>query len=230
MWNLEDGNLAFRSAGHKGFVVGLDVCWRKRQIASGSLDKTIKLWDANDGSLRHTLVGNAPGPGPGVESVAYTPNGDLLLSLSSDATLSVWDVDAATLISTIPTTHSSVARGLAVTPDGSRFVTGSNDGTLKVWGIEPLGLLATLEGHKDWVNSVAVSGDGKLVMSVSSDGTLRKWDLNTFTSTSPVEVHGCPVFALAASQDGSQFVTAGWDDGTVKVWKTWRGEMQASGP
>ena len=57
-------------------------------IASGSWDKTIKLWDAASGRELRTLQGHTDG----VDSVAFSPDGRTIASGSSDKTIKLWDV------------------------------------------------------------------------------------------------------------------------------------------
>jgi WD40 repeat protein len=59
-----------------------------KTLASGSGDKTIKLWDVKTGKERATLQGHTHG----VMSVAYSPDGKTLASGSYDKTIKLWDV------------------------------------------------------------------------------------------------------------------------------------------
>jgi WD40 repeat protein len=59
-----------------------------RLLASGSDDKTIKLWDVATGSLVRTLEGHTRD----VSSVAFSPDGRLLASGSWDKTIKLWDI------------------------------------------------------------------------------------------------------------------------------------------
>jgi formylglycine-generating enzyme required for sulfatase activity len=61
-----------------------------RQIASGSSDKTIKIWDATSGKETLTLKGHTSG----VHSVAFSPDGRSIASGSSDDTIKIWDVSS----------------------------------------------------------------------------------------------------------------------------------------
>jgi WD40 repeat protein len=59
-----------------------------RLLASGSDDKTIKLWEVASGSLVRTLSGHTND----VRSVAFSPDGRLLASGSDDKTIKLWDI------------------------------------------------------------------------------------------------------------------------------------------
>ena len=62
-----------------------------KTLASGSGDKTIKLWDVATGTEIRTLTGHTGG----VNSVAFSPDGKILASGSADGTILLWDVEAA---------------------------------------------------------------------------------------------------------------------------------------
>ena len=57
-------------------------------LASGSLDKTVKLWDVASGRVLNTLSGHTDI----VEAVAFSPDGKLLASGSADKTIVLWDI------------------------------------------------------------------------------------------------------------------------------------------
>jgi WD40 repeat protein len=56
-------------------------------IASGSNDKTVKLWDAASGRLIRTFEGHEDWG----YSVAYSPDGRFIASGSKDATVKIWE-------------------------------------------------------------------------------------------------------------------------------------------
>ena len=63
-------------------------------LASGSQDKTIRLWNVATGELIATLTGHT---GP-VKSVAFSPDGVVLASGSKDSTVRLWDLTSPMLL------------------------------------------------------------------------------------------------------------------------------------
>jgi WD40 repeat protein len=57
-------------------------------LASGSSDKTIRLWRVRDGLLLNELKGHTYS----VDSLAFSPDGTVLASGSSDGTIGLWQV------------------------------------------------------------------------------------------------------------------------------------------
>jgi len=128
-------------------------------LASGSWDKTVRLWDAASGQLVRTLEGHTDG----VRSVAFSPDGRLLASGSLDNTIRLWDVASGRLVRTLKG-HTSDVESVAFSPDGRLLASGSPDKTVRLWDVASGQLLRTLV-HTDWVQSVAFSPDGRLLAS-----------------------------------------------------------------
>ncbi|MDB9444228.1 hypothetical protein PN497_23160 [Sphaerospermopsis kisseleviana CS-549] len=181
-------------------------------LASGSYDKTIKLWDVKTGNLLQTLTGHSLR----VDSVAYSPDGQTLVSGSDDKTIKLWNVRTGTLLQTI--TDSNRVRSVAYSPDGQTLASGSGDKTIKLWNVKTGRLLQTLTGHYDSVNSVAYSPDGQTLASGSFDETIKLWDVKTGNLLQTLTGHSNPVVSVAYSPDG-QTLASGSKDGTIKIWR-----------
>ena len=112
---------------HSGAVAAATLSWDCRLLASGSDDRTVKVWDLADDACTATLVGHSAAVG----AVAFFPDGTRIVSGSDDRTIKLWDVASGACLRTLA--DSSGTSALAVFPSGSRFVSGSRDGSVKVW-------------------------------------------------------------------------------------------------
>ena len=158
-----------------------------------------------------------------VYSVASSPDGQRVLSSSSDDTIKLWDVATGRLLRTFVGHLSSVSAAV-FSSDGERIISGSADRTLKLWHTATGHLVRNFEGHISAVAAVAFSPDGALVVSGSYDKTLKLWDSKSGKEIRTLNGHTGPVTAAAFSPDGSRILSGSLDK-TLKLWDTPTGRL-----
>ena len=167
-----------------------------------------------------------------VKSIAFNPDGSLMVAGGQDSALTVWDMsDPAnpTLARTI-TAHAYPVSSLAFSPDGQWLASADRGGGLLLW--EAARLLsdeeptAVLPGHDLWINSLDFSPDGQWLASGSDDSLLKIWDLRDVAATSyelptVLDKHGgnVNVNALKFSPDGTILASADFN-GRIFLWNT----------
>jgi WD40 repeat protein len=103
-------------------------------IISGSLDRTIRIWDAETGAaVGEPLEGHVNY----VRSVVYCPNGIHIISASADKSIRIWDSITGATIGKPLMAHADIVRSIACSPDGQHIVSGSWDTTIHVWDLYP---------------------------------------------------------------------------------------------
>ena len=190
------------------------------RVASGSEDRTARVWDVQTGECQYTLEGHLDA----VRSVVFSPDGSRVASGSEDQTARVWDVQTGECQYTLEG-HLDAVRSVVFSPDGSRVASGSEDQTVRVWDVQTGKYQYTLEGHSDTVRSVIFSPDGSRVASGSWDQTVRVWDVQTGKYQHTLEGHTHAVCSVVFSPDGSR-VASGSTDQTVRVWDVQTGKCQ----
>ena len=162
--------------------------------------------------LARTLAGHTSA----IAGVAFSPDGRLLATASSDGTARVWDPATGEYLRTL-TGHASRVLGVAFSPDGRLLAAASDDATARVWDPATGDCLRTLTGHTGAVYGVAFSPDGRLLATASDDGTARVWDPATGDCLRTLTGHTDSPIGVAFSPDGRLLATASHDR-TARVW------------
>jgi WD40 repeat protein len=185
------------------------------RLASGSWDKTVKLWDAKTGAVVQTLTGHTDF----VTSVAFSPDGTRLASGSHDNTVKLWDATTGAVIQTL-TGHTGEVTSVAFSPDGARLASGSNDKKVKLWDAKTGAVVQALTGHTGGVARVAFSPDGARLASKDQKQRVKVWDVATGKETSDPSVAKWfdDTNAQSRSPDGKWFGIP-HDDGTILLIK-----------
>jgi hypothetical protein len=198
--------------GHSSFVNSLAISPNGKTLASGSWDKTIKIWNLETGELIGTLTGHSDR----VNSVAISGDGKMLVSGSSDETIKFWNLDSGELLCTFPG-HSMEVNSVAISPNGLVIAScGGADNTIKLWNLRTGELLRTLRGHLDNVNAVVFSPDGKILASGSSDATSKVWNAESGKLLRTLSGLNVGVNSVAIGPDG-QILASVSNDYTIKL-------------
>ena len=198
--------------GHQNWVCSVAFSPDGSQLASGSADCTVRLWDVRSGDCLKVLEGHQNW----VMSVAFSPDGSQLASGSADRTVRLWDVHSGEC-QRVLAGHEHGVWSVAFATTGDCLASGSADRTVRLWDARSGNCLKTLAEHQHGVWAVAFSPDGSQLASGSADQTVRLWDVPSGTCSGTLAGHSNWIWAVAFSPDGSQ-IASGSADQTVRLW------------
>lgn len=189
-------------------------------LASGSDDKTIRLWDSADGKLLETFTGHQDR----VTDISFSPNGKLLASAADleDSTIKLWELATGKPIDTL-TGHQAGIASVAFSPNGQRLASGGYDNTVKLWRLdgESWQLIHTLQTKSDdpglAIADLSFSPDGKILASASWDNTIKLWQVRSGRLLKILTGNKGGVTSIAFNPDGKTLVSSSADR-TIRFW------------
>ena len=170
------GSVFYTYRGHSNRVTSVAWSPKGKYIASGSLDQTVQVWDANPGDHFHPFIYR--GHTAGVQAVDWSPEGNRVVSGSIDKTVQAWDAITGEPVA-IYYGHTDIVNAVAWSPDGKYIASGSADGTVRMWEVATGKQKYVYRGHLASVNSLVWSPDSQRIASGSSDKTVQVWDAAT---------------------------------------------------
>ena len=193
------------------------------KIYTSSHDKTVKVWNSQDGTLASTLSAHA-----------HWVNH---LALSTDFVLRTGYFDHRS--DDIPTsTENKIAKAAERFEKAAKIdnqiieylCTASDDFTMYLWTpctrTKPL---ARLQGHQKQVNHVTFSPDGIYIASSGWDNHVKLWNGRNGQFIATLRGHVAPVYMACFSAD-SRLLVSGSKDTTLKVWDVRTGKLKEDLP
>jgi serine/threonine protein kinase len=176
------------------------------ELASVSLDHSIKIWDAEYNCRLH-LKNHAD------TVLALQIIGNYLASAGRDKNICIWNLSNGSLIKTIPAAHKSYINALQAIDN--RLISASGDKTIKIWNMDTFKCSKTLD-HTDAVYCLKLLTNHQLASS-GADKIIKIWDLNTTKCLQTLAGHTDTVRCLQLLPN-NDLVSGAWD-GSIKIWR-----------
>jgi WD40 repeat protein len=214
-----------------------------KRLAGAGHHGMVRIWDVATGKeVKQPEVGHDGT----VTSVAFSADGQWLLTVGDDHVVLLWDrakntvkqrfTNPAAAAAPAPqpgVIPPSLAPALALSSDGKRLAIGWPDGNVQVLETETAKEVRKFKAHENPILAMLLTTDGRSVITSSSDGKVIGWSIATGKQfhhfagpvgeapANPEEVFG-PTQAIARSADGRLFATVGMTpDGTHSLLRIW---------
>jgi WD40 repeat protein/predicted Ser/Thr protein kinase len=222
LWKLDANDETVELVGHMSNVYVCRFSLDGALLATGCVDKSVRVWDARTGALVNTLWGHREG----VVLAAFDPrgsdaNGYALATSGGDSTVRVWDDVSQPKGRLVG--HSYALRDARMNAMGTRISSAALDGTARVWDASTQRELLRLDhagdmaGTTPGVYTSAFSPDDAMLLTTGQDGFARVWDANDGMLLSTLRGHTAAIMRGEFLPDGFRVVTAGYD-GWVRMW------------
>ena len=178
--------------------------------ASGSADKTVRIWNLADGKEVRSIAAHASS----VYAVAFSPDGKQIASGGMDKIVKIWNVADGAEVKKLEG-HEEGIFCIAFVDEGKALLTGSSDRSIRKWHIGDGKAVHTFLGHQGWVIGLAPFAPKNRIFSGDYAGNLLVWEpekgQSLFAQKLPPVLHG-----LALSKDGA-WVAVAKEDGTAEL-------------
>ncbi|CAD8169269.1 unnamed protein product [Paramecium pentaurelia] len=192
--------------GHSDQVVTVCFSPNGTTLASGSEDKSIRLWDVKTGQQKFKLDGHSHA----VLSLCFSPDETTLASGSEDKSIRLWDVKTGQLKFKLDG-HTHAVLSLCFSPDETTLASGSEDKSIRLWDVETGQQKFKLDGHNDSVQSVCFSSDGTKLASGSLDKSIRIWNVELGQVKAKLNGHKDSVLSVCFSPDDTALASGSCD-------------------
>lgn len=189
--------------GHKEAVAAAAYSPEGKTIATGSFDKTIKLWDSASLKETRTLEGHAGM----VLTLTFLKQGTGLISGGDDNTVKFWDFGPGQEPRALGP-NPVVGKALATSPDGKLIAQAGEDGVIRLYDVATGKVARECKGHSGPVNTVIFSADGSKIYSAGADRTVRAFEAASAQPLGSLELGSQPAIFLAIDPKGQVLFTA----------------------
>ena len=205
---------------HSDLVRSIQVDEKSNKLISASIDKTIKIWNFENGYCIKTLYDHQSW----VTCLLIISN-NKFISGSCDKTIKIWDFNSYECLNTIKT--EVWINSFCLVSDNNQVACGCQDGSIQIWNFnDPTRLIKSFKAHSDWIPYLKSIHNYQHLISCSGlkDNKIKIWDLETFKCVKELTGHSNTIYYLEEMALNDYLLSCS-EDKTVKLWNMKTCEM-----
>jgi WD40 repeat protein/beta-lactamase regulating signal transducer with metallopeptidase domain len=223
VWNESKAKATW--VGHNDFIHAITFSSDGKLLASGSHDRTAKLWELPTAMMRFSLAHEDE-----VSAVGFFPDGTKLAT-GTRRSVRIWDVTSAANVTTLEGTPHWM-HSLDISNDNQMLIAGyrgRGGDFVEVWNLSNNKRTAKFSGNQLLDGTATFGPNGDAIVAGPFDGTIRIWD--PVTGEPVATMHdGTTDRLMHLSPDGLTVISANLDNGTIHVWSYVTGKIKATIP
>ncbi len=136
-------------------------------------DGDLVLWDIEDGRVIRDFVGQSRR----IQSIAFSPNGKFIASVSDNQELILWDADSGEMLyQLVKPSRTFVSKNVVFSPDSNLVASTDEEGFITLWDVHTGKVIRRI---KESASKVIFSPDGQMLLSAGSNNDLALWDVSS---------------------------------------------------
>jgi WD40 repeat protein len=197
--------------GHRKALTGVRFSPSGAHLATSSLDRSVRIWNAKSGVWVDSLLG---GHRDWVRGVAWSPDGTSLASVGDDGAIRLWAPETGERKYRLAG-HTQAALCVDFSKDGQLVASGGADGRICLWRVEGLELCQILDLDQP-VHSLSF---GPEELAIGTQDQVRTLDPHTLAERQRLQAKGPAVVSMGP---GGRLIIG--DDSGVAAWDTRTGD------
>lgn len=243
--NILSGELIGAIEGHTDIVTTLSLSPDRLWLASGSLDRTLRIWDVEKSIDALCDIGNhalncylaLEGHDNRVCDIVFSGDGALVVSASTDSTVKIWSMETGDCLHTL-SGHSSLVSSISISDKYHMIASASGDAAFRLWDLQDGTCIENVQWESGPVvicDFVEITSSKQYLLTahaqlVQQEARILLWDvLDKETGwvdgrlSAPKfaidDLRGRPTSISSTNTDGSSSLLAACcSDGSVHVW------------